>query len=305
MLARQLLNYDVPSAVDRDALAHAFEHFIRREVPYETVSNLVLSRLVKSAAEMVETVADGLGGHCVEHAVLLTEFLRELGFDARFANADYHDRVSGRSTAMAKPLCLVRVGETLFVADPYYRQVLLPVPREGELRVGRFVVVRKNDEEFWIQALKLDAAGAGQGAVLNEDHVHALSTLHDRCRLFEARYAEFSPFGITAPYFQLMRPVRKALFYDPEQDCLVDCDPVAVRELQSEDLAKCEWIPERVRHLVLEFVGRSRAMRPAARRFLARGEYAPHYLQLERRSQHMTESDNASSHIRGESNDHR
>jgi hypothetical protein len=282
MLARQLLNYDVPSAVDRDTLSHAFEHFIRREVPYETVSNLALSRLVKSAAEMIEAVGSGLGGHCVEHAVLLTEFLRELGFDARFANADYHDRVSGRSTAMAKPLCLVRLGEETFVADPYYRRVLLPVPREGELRVGRFVVVRKSDDEFWIQSLKQGADGAGRGAVWNEDRVRVSSTLLDRCRLFESRYAEFSPFGITAPYFQLMRPERKALFYDPEQDCLVDCDSVAVRELHEDGLAECDWIPERVRHLVLEFVGRSRATRTAARRFLARGEYAPHYLELKR-----------------------
>lgn len=288
MLARQLLNYEVSGAVDRAALTHAFDHFVRREVPYETVSNLMSCRLVKSAAEMVETVGDGFGGHCVEHVVLLTEFLCELGFDARFANADYHDRLSGRSTAMAKPLCLVRMAEEMFVADPYYRRVLLPVPGKGELRVGRFAVVRKDDDEFWIQALKPSVAGDGRGAVLNEDHVHVSSTLQDRCRLFEARYVEFSPFGITAPYFQFMRPERKALFYDPEQDCLVDCDSVVVRELQDKDLAACQWIPERVRHLVLELVDRSRATRTAARRFLARGEYTPHYLELPRQVHHGT-----------------
>jgi hypothetical protein len=261
---------------DRERLTGVFEWFVGLALPYETVSNQLWNVHIKTAEQMVEAVTDGFGGHCVEHAVLLTAILAEQGFDARFVNADVHDLARGVRIELAKPMVYVRLGDQTFLCDPYYGRTLLRVPRRGELRSGRRVVRRLDDDDT---VVVLSRRG---GRAVGKDVVRTYSTIDDRRRLFRERYATFSPFGVTAPYYQLLRPVRRALYYEPEADRLLTHDGCSARYLSDDQLAHVGWIPEKLRALIPVAVERNRRERVAAAAFLRTGAYRPYYRTLGR-----------------------
>jgi N-acetyltransferase len=270
------IGYDAPEQpADRHTLRRLFDWFVGRGLPYETVSNLQQNVLIKSAEQMAEAVARGFGGHCVEHAVLFAAFLREQGFDARFVNADYHDHLLGISIALAKPFVLVCIDGHLYVCDPYYRRLLLPVPDTGEIHSGNLSVRRVDADSFVIELRR-------NGTVANQDLVRESSSLEDRQWLFRDRYAEFTPFGITAPYYQVMRPARRAVYYDPHADEFVAHDETRVESLNEYQLAECGWIPRRYRELIPALAARNRREREHAAEFLQTGAYTPPYLRLRR-----------------------
>lgn len=266
---------DTPVDVPRDAagLGAVFEWFLGLGLLYETVSNQRLGIQVKTEEEMADSVGRGFGGHCVEHAVLLTAVLRQLGFEARFVNADHHDRARGGSIEMAKALALVTLPEGVFACDPYYTRAVIPLPRAGALEAGRYAVRRLDPSSCAIETRR-------RGEVMSLDVVREDSTVEDRRRLFAERYAEFSPFGVTAPWFQVMRPVRRGLYYDPVGDSYLDHDRTSWRRLSADEVAALDWVPARVRELVPVLGERNRGEREAATRFLEGGEYVPFYRQL-------------------------
>lgn len=266
---------DMPRSARHDAagLREVFDWFLGLELLYETVSNQQLGVHIKTADAMAESVRRGFGGHCVEHALLLTAILGELGYDARFANADHHDRGRGVSIEMAKALALVTLPEGTFACDPYYSRAVIPLPRTGQLKEGRYAVRRLDPRSCAIETRR-------GGEVVGCDVVREDSTIDGRRRLFAERYAGFSPFGVTAPWFQVMRPVRRGLYYDPLHDAYLDHDKTTWRHLSTDELAALDWVPERVRELVPVLGERNRAERDAAARFLETGAYVPFYRQL-------------------------
>jgi hypothetical protein len=266
---------DMPRNATRDAtgLRQVFEWFRALGLLYETVSNHQLGVHVKTAGEMADSVRRGFGGHCVEHAVLLAAILGELGYDARFANADHHDRVRDVSIEMAKALVLVTLDEGTFACDPYYTRAVVPLPDAGRVEQGRYAVWRLDARTCAIDSLR-------RGAVVSRDVVREDSTIDDRRRLFAERYVEFSPFGVTAPWFQLRGPVRRGLYYDPLHDAYLEHDDATWRHLSASEVVTLGWVPERVRRRVPVLGERNRAERDAAARFLETGAYVPYYRQL-------------------------
>jgi hypothetical protein len=264
---------------DRTQLRRIFDWFVALDIPYETVSNLATDVLIKTPAELVDSIEAGFGGHCVEHAVLLTELLRESGFDARYVNADVHH--PGRDGApdvvvrMAKPLVLVRVDAGRMVCDPYYGRTVLPVPDTEPSVVVKDVTLHRTARSVFIVRWHRD------GRLTGADVVREDSGIERRRSLFQQRYSGFSPFGVTAPYYQQMRPVRQAVYYDPELDCLLTHTAHEVHRLSVRDLPSCDWIPPPIRERIAALVPRSRRERVTAAAFLHSGVYTPYYRLLQ------------------------
>lgn len=258
--------------LNRTTLKSVFDWYVSLKVPYETVSNLELGALVKTEEQMLGSVLAGDGGHCVEHSVLLAAVLGDLGFFGAVVNADYHDKNSGAVVKMAKPLVVVELQDESWVCDPYYRCMAQPIPPLGATgENGGIQVYRKSATEFRISKLV-------GGVVADEDHANMEWTIHDRRRQFEQRYADFSPFGITAPLYQRLRPVRTGLFYSPEYDSLLVSEGGKYRLIRTENLEHEKWVPEPFRRRVLKLLPGIRETRETAYEFIKTGLFPPSYL---------------------------
>ena len=268
------LKCPVPSGdkPDRIALKTVFDWHLSLKVPYETVSNLELGALVKTEEQMLGSVLAGDGGHCVEHSVLLAAVLGDLGFSCAVVNGDYHNKNSGVLVKMAKPLVVIELQDESWVCDPYYRCMAQPLPPVGGVgEDGDIQVYRKSTSEFRI--IKLVG-----NVVADEDHVNMEWTIHDRRCQFEQRYTDFLPFGITAPLYQLLRPVRTGLFYSPEHDSLLVSEGSIYRLIRTEDLEHEQWVPDLYRRRVLKLLPGIRETRGAAYEFIKSGLFPPSYL---------------------------
>lgn len=257
---------------DRIALKTVFNWHLSLKIPYETLSNLELGALVKTEEQMLGSVLAGDGGHCVEHSVLLAAVLGDLGFSCAVVNADYHNKNSGVLVKMAKPLIVVKLQDESWVCDPYYRCMTQPIPAVGGVgEDGDIQVYRKSASEFRIIKFMGDV-------VVDEDHANMEWTIHDRRCQFEQRYTDFLPFGITAPLYQLLRPVRICLFYSPEHDSLLVSEGGRYRLIRTEDLEYEKWVPDLYRRRVLKLLPGIREKRRAAYEFIKSGLFPPSYL---------------------------
>lgn len=257
---------------DRIALKTVFNWHLSLKIPYETLSNLELGALVKTEEQMLGSVLAGDGGHCVEHSVLLAAVLGDLGFSCAVVNGDYHNKNSGVLVKMAKPLVVIELQDESWVCDPYYRCMAQPLPPVGGVgEDGDIQVYRKSASEFRI--IKLVG-----NVVADEDHVNMEWTIHDRRCQFEQRYTDFLPFGITAPLYQLLRPVRTGLFYSPEHDSLLVSEGSIYRLIRTEDLEHEQWVPDLYRRRVLKLLPGIRETRGAAYEFIKSGLFPPSYL---------------------------
>lgn len=256
------------------ALRQLFDWYVGLNIPYETLSNIHTGVLVKDAVQMLGAVEQGGGGHCVEHSVLLAAVLADAGFDARIVNADYHDHRKGTVVRIAKPLVVVSAEGGQWICDPYYRTVVLPLPETGSHRDGEYEVTRSGEGAFHILRLQ-------DGRPVDEDRADFGWTLDTRRRQFADRYTDFSPFGVTAPFYQVMRPVRTAIFYSPRHDRLIVAEGNRYDAIADGDLAGLDWIPERFRASILAALPTSRGQRAAALAFLEGGLFPPYYERLE------------------------
>lgn len=264
---------DQASAANRRTFKQLFEWYVKLAIPYETLSNIRSGVLVKSGEQTAESVAAGFGGHCVEHAELLAALLRETGFDARMVSADQTDYVFNLSSKLSGSYVLVDVEGQLFMCDSYYHEVFLPVPKRGGECQGRFAMTRTSDAQFLFQIYR-------NGTVVADNLVYERSTLDERRRIFSERYREFSPFGITAPYYQTKSPHRIALYYSPERDrCLVQ-EKTSGRLIEDRQVQECEWIPATYRSILPQAIERSRHERVAAMKFLEKGIFNPWYSRI-------------------------
>jgi hypothetical protein len=263
---------DVGNLPNRTTLKTVFGWYISLKIPYETVSNLELSILVKTGKQMLGSVLAHDGGHCVEHSVLLAAILDALGFSCIVVNADYHNNHSGTVVKMAKPLVVVELQDESWVCDPYYRCLAQPIPAVGETRKsGDILVYRESPSKFRISKLI-------GGVVADEDRVNMEWTIHERRIQFEQRYKDFSPFGITAPLFQLIRPVRTGLFYSPEHDSLLVSESSTYRLIENKDLEHEHWIPKSFKHRILKLLPEICQTRTAAYEFIKTGLFPPSYI---------------------------
>jgi hypothetical protein len=262
----------VDGRADQAALQALFDWYVGLQIPYETISNLRADVLIRTPTEIAASAASGLGGHCVEHALLFTDLLREHGFAARYVNGDHHDYVLGVVMTLAKPFTLVNLRARLFVCDTYYRRVMLEVPGAGGAN-GDLVARRIDPWTFVIESRR-------DGKLTGEDIVHEESTLADRRRQFEERYHAFSPFGITAPYYQVMKPKRCGLYYDPGADQYVVHEGKKVFAVSDGDLPGLRWLPGGLAAQIPAVAARNRRERQAACAFLETGLYQPFYRQL-------------------------
>jgi len=265
------------NALDVDLLNKIFSTMLGKNIPYETVSNLALDVHIKSATQMADAVVSGLGGHCVEHAVLLLAVLLEHGFDATYANGDVHDVLRNTCNPLAKAYVLVTIDGDTFACDPFYRRKSILLPREGVIHYKKLVLQRLDKNTVRLQTVV-------NGDVTHEEVIRQNTTLDDRRNEFKRRYVAFSPFGITAPYFQQMLPMRRALFYHPISDRFVAHDNSSLMMIALDSLDECDWIPASIRSQILMFLPVARRQRDAAIAFLKQGLYTPHYLQLETRA---------------------
>lgn len=257
-------------SLNYSTLHNVFQWFIDLNIIYETASNFQKNILIKNAEQMVDALADGFGGHCVEHAVLLTTIFCEMGFAAKLINADYHDYRKNVHITMAKPLTLVSLSNEIIVCDSYYRRLLLPVPKNGKLTYHGHCIKRINSKCFAIQAIK-------DGKIVNEDMASENYTIETRQKQFDDRYAAFFPFGVTAPYYQLLHPIRKALYYVPQKDKLLVIHNNNSYYIDDSDVDKCEWIPENIRLWIPKMLCRNRNERNESIAFLRTGIYQPNY----------------------------
>jgi hypothetical protein len=261
--------------VSQAGLAGLFDWYLSLGIPYETLSNLASGVLIKNAGQMLEAVLAGGGGHCVEHSVMLEAVLREAGFDARMINADYHDARTGARITLSKPLVVVLLDGRMWVCDPYYRTVMLPVPAAGSVRDGAFEITRVDDKCFMLARIDGER-------VADADHANLDWPLAMREAQFRTRYQQFSPFGVTAPFFQVLRPVRQAIFYSPRDDALLATGGAGYQVFAPEEIDAHTWVPPRVRRGIVERLAASRAEREEALRFLASGLFPPFYERLQR-----------------------
>ena len=255
-------------------LAEIFNWYISLDIPYETLSNIRLGVFIKSPQEMLSTVVAGGGGHCVEHSVLLRALLYEVGFEAKLINADYRNHVTNQVIRISKPLVVVTIGEHMYVCDPYYRHLFLKLPDRGEVKQGNFLVARDSDGEFRISRIKGEKT-------IDEDCANFDWSLEVRRSQFETRYQKFSPFGVTTPFYQILRPVRKAIFYSPVEDCLICAEGDSYRYIPESDLAEVEWLPVRYRPEILSHLELARSQRDAASEFILGGQFPPYYENLQ------------------------
>lgn len=256
-----------------DGLRQIFNWYLSLNIPYETISNLETGILIKNATQMANAVVNGSGGHCVEHSVLLTGILEEAGFDARLVNADYQDYRTGTKVLLSKPLVVVRSEMGEWVCDPYYRSTLLVIPESGTLRNGNLVVTRRDHDRFTITRFVGDE-------VMDEDHADLRWSLQMREEQFRSRYQRFSPFGVTAPFYQLMRPTRKAVFYSPRDDAVVATDGGRYRVVDAANIVHLSWVPENIRIAVISRLDVCRRERSEALAFIEAGAFPPFYEHL-------------------------
>ncbi|WP_162296941.1 arylamine N-acetyltransferase [Burkholderia ubonensis] len=269
------LGYLSDVEVSPAGLARLFDWYLSLGIPYETLSNLASGVLIKNAGQMLAAVLDGGGGHCVEHSVLLEAVLHEAGFDARLINADYHDERNGVRITLSKPLVVVRLDGGMWVCDPYYRNVMLPVPDAGALRTGEFEVTRVDAARFVLA--RIDGA-----RVVDADHANLEWPLAMREAQFRTRYRQFSPFGVTAPFYQVLRPVRQAIFYSPRDDALLATKGASYQVFTPDRIDEHAWVPAHVRAGIAERLAAARAEREDALRFLESGLFPPFYERLQR-----------------------
>jgi hypothetical protein len=272
-IAKALACPVAPAAPSQHGLRQLFDWYTALSIPYETLSNIEQDVLIKDAAQMLAAVQAGDGGHCVEHSVLFAALLAERGFDATLVNADYHDYQRQLHVSASKPLVLVQLEEGAWVCDPYYRGIVLPLPREGTLAHGTFVTARTADGNFSIERHQ-------RGRVADEDRADLARGIDYRRRQFETRYQHFSPFGVTAPLFQLMRPVRKAVFYSPRRDRLIVAEADTYQVADPDDLPAIAWLPESFHARIGAVLPMLRAQRAHARTFLETGLFPPYYERL-------------------------
>ncbi|HEX7936063.1 MAG TPA: arylamine N-acetyltransferase [Paraburkholderia sp.] len=269
------LGYRGEIDVSPSGLGRLLDWYLSLGIPYETLSNLASDVLIKNAEQMLAAVLDGGGGHCVEHSVLLEAVLHEAGFDARLVNADYHDERNGGRITLSKPLVVVRLGERMWVCDPYYRTVMLPVPAEGSVREGMFEITRVDEKRFVLARVEGEH-------VIDADHANLDWPLAMREAQFRTRYQQFSPFGVTAPFYQVLRPVRQAIFYSPRDDALLATQGASYQVFAPERIDEFAWIPARAREDIAQRLPASRAQREDALRFLESGLFPPFYERLRR-----------------------
>jgi hypothetical protein len=258
-----------------EGLKDVFDWYLSLHIPYETISNLETGVLIKSAAQMADTVIAGGGGHCVEHSVLLTEILQEAGFDAQLVNADYHDHRTGATVLFSKPLVVVRMDGGMWVCDPYYRSTMLAIPASGASREAEFAVTRHDRDKFTIAKLANDVP-------VDEDRADLNWSLQMREEQFRSRYRRFSPFGVTAPFYQLLRPTRKAVFYSPRDDAIVATDGGRYRVMDAAEIEHLNWVPEKIRVAVMSRLNACRRERGEALAFIDTGSFPPFYERLQR-----------------------
>lgn len=256
-----------------DALRCLFDWYLTLAISYETLSNIAQGILIKDATQMLAAVRAGGGGHCVEHSVLLTALLKEYGYVAELINADYHDHQRQIRMGIAKPLVLVRLAHEWWVCDPYYRAIMYPVPSHGVVKWKTFDITRLTTQEFSITRRQ-------RGLVVDEDHANCAWTIETRKQQFETRYRDFSPFGVTAPFFQLLRPVRQAVFYSPRRDSLIVVDGDSFRTIESVQLADIGWLPTALRPCIVSALPMLRSQREAALDFLNQGKFPVYYERL-------------------------
>lgn len=260
----------VPSSA---SLKQVFEWYMSLAIPYETLSNIESSVLIKNAIQMLEAVQAGGGGHCVEHSVLLTELLKEFGFSAELVNADYHDHQRQIRVKISKPMVVVRLSEGWWVCDPYYRAIVFPVPGSGTEQWKSFEIARQSEHEFSIGRRQ-------NGVIVDEDRANCTWTLEVRQHQFDTRYKHFSPFGVTAPFFQILRPVRKSVFYSPRHDTLIIAEGDSFQPIESSGLCEVSWLPQAICNRIINALPGIRKQRTDAVEFLNQGLFPPYYERL-------------------------
>lgn len=268
---------------DFDYLNKLFDWFIGLNIPYETVSNFELGTFIKTPEEMAECAVSGLGGHCVEHAVLWAEIARENGFLSSVVNADFNNYVLGVSGELTYAYALLELPDsTRIFSDTYYTGALLPIPPRGGIQRGQFVIKRISDKNF-------SFLNFSDGDLLKEDIVREDSDLAVRQRLFEQRYGNFFPFGVVAPYYQAKQPERRSIYYVPKLDRYLVQEKGKSYALPLEKLSDCDWIPSAILAKIREVTPRNRAERANAVAFLRKGIFNPVYTPLGDASRPTTE----------------
>jgi len=277
-VSHQLGVFENDSEVNFSLVERLFDKFVSLNIPYETISNLRDNVLIKTPGQMIECIESGMGGHCVEHALVLCEVFKEHGMDAIYVNADNIDHIANVTTLLSKPYIMLKInGEDLLV-DAYYRRMIFKVPKEGKIEMERFTIDRIDDVTVKISFF-------GRKGMYSEEIIYFKSGIKEKIKIFDDRYKFFTPFGITAPYYQEISPQRKGIYFDVERDSLVLQENKEVKYVSEMELSFVDWIPDYIKSGILSYVLRNKSEKSEVREFLESGEYTPIYKILEKSNQ--------------------
>lgn len=254
-------------------LQELFDWFVSLDLQYETASNIVASTIVRPSSAIVDSIRDGRGAHCIEHAQLFKDMLVECGFDARLVNASHKDYITRTSSENSMTYTLVECEKKRYLCDTFYSQCLLEVPEIGGSLQGSFYTRRLDADHFSFAAL-------AQGKLVAEDTVDERSAPEERLATINQRFPDFMPFGVFVPFFQTVRPYRRALFYTPKFDRFTAQEGGKSHSLRLDELHECFWIPASIRMVIESALEVNRAQREKSMAALRFGITNPNYQQL-------------------------
>jgi hypothetical protein len=156
----------------------------------------------------------------------------------------------------------------------------MPVPYEGERAGGERVRATAQGAQIRIETFRREAAATTERLQLR-------SGIEERIRLFATRYRDFSPFGITAPYYQQLRPARRALYFVPEENQLLVQDGTQIRLIADDAIEEETWVPAQIRRQLPAALGRNRQERDHAIAFLQTKTFLPQYRLLPQASREI------------------
>jgi hypothetical protein len=266
---------DLTHLDERERFQRIFAHYIGLDIPYETLSNFDLQSLIKTPAQIAHAVSDAGGGHCVEHVSLLDAVFREQNIPSKVVNADHTDFKAGVYSDLAITYALASVGGELLLCDPFYGALYAKVPKAGGTLQDHVVTKRIDSNRFVFMTFD------GDGLLTREDVIHEDSDLSARQKIFESRYVDFFPFGVVAPYYQVVRPISRSLYYSPKFDCYIVQENRKSYQLPLDGLSSCGWIPDRFREKIPRATETNRSQRSAAQQFLRLGLFNPYYKSVE------------------------
>lgn len=254
-------------------LQKLFDWFVSLDLQYETASNIVGGSIVRSSSAIVESIRRDWGAHCIEHAQLFKDLLLEFGFQARLVNASHKDYITRTAAENSMTYTLVDCQGQRFLCDTFYTQELFALPAIGGRLSGAIYTRRIDDEHVSFAVL-------ANGTVIAEDLVNEASDPQQRSATMQARFPDFTPFGVFVPYFQTVRPYRRAIFYAPKFDRFTLQEGDKSHPLPLEQLPQCFWIPAPIRLVIEQALEVSRAQRDKTTAALRFGVANPHYQTL-------------------------